>query len=353
MAFAQSGTSTAAEYQTHLSYLGFEPGGIDGRMGGGTRAALRLFQLQNGLPVTGRPNNRTRQAIINGVNRKITQQFGKSLDGEYGTTAGCRVASARFRIRGLHVLHLPTWTDQTFDYTILPDRGNRFRIVWEANDRLEGQFLQYESNRDAFRTPELNMIALSRCNDQSNDSSAFDTPTVPSVPSTPIGSVEEELRALEQALTRAAELRQQIRTKLEQRNGEFGSMAAQIASLEANLNAQQTQSDELRQKLRRERRIRRDAQSNQEAAETALAEMTEERDQLLAENEDLATALNNNQSNGGGNRARLRRENTALRQEVQRLTALLTAAQQPKQKKNNGLIFKSNDGRFQFSLGGK
>jgi hypothetical protein len=38
--------------QARLSYLGFDPGGIDGVFGGGTRRAMQAFQQANGLPVT-------------------------------------------------------------------------------------------------------------------------------------------------------------------------------------------------------------------------------------------------------------------------------------------------------------
>ena len=355
MAQAQSDTSVTAEFQAHLSFLGFEPGGIDGQMGGGTRSAIRLFQLQNGLAVTGRPNSRTQQALFAGVNRKLTERFGRSLNGEYGTSAACRISTARYRIKGLHVQHLPTWTDQTFDYMLLPADGNRFRIVWEASNRLDGQFVQYDQNSEAFRVPELNMIALSKCDSQSGDSAntGFQAPSVPSVPSTALGSVEDELESLGRTLSQAQTIRETIRAKLDSRNGSFGSMSAQIASLEANLNTQQLQADDLRQKLRRERRQNRGAKDQHDQTLASLTAMTGERDQLLEENSDLLRVLNNNSQGGNGRaRAKLRAENAALKIELQRLTKLLQAQGAVKQK-DKGLIFQSNDGRFQFSLGGR
>ena len=126
----------------------------------------------------------------------------------------------------------------------------------------------------------------------------------------------------------------------------------QIASLEANLKAQQTQADDLRQKLRRERRLGRAATEKQEQTLASLVAMTGERDQLLEENADLLRLLNNNQGGNSGNRAKLRAQNAALKLEVQRLTKLLQQYGAVQQK-DQGLIFQSKDGRFQFSLGGR
>lgn len=47
-------TMSVAEAQRRLAQLGFDPGPADGMAGGRTAAALRAFQQQNGLDVTGR-----------------------------------------------------------------------------------------------------------------------------------------------------------------------------------------------------------------------------------------------------------------------------------------------------------
>ncbi len=53
--------------QLHLSYLGHDPHGIDGFLGPRTRAALRAFQAQAGLPATGEPDEVTLQALEEAV----------------------------------------------------------------------------------------------------------------------------------------------------------------------------------------------------------------------------------------------------------------------------------------------
>ncbi len=45
-----------AQVQQRLARLGYDPGGIDGRLGPATRAAIRRFQKANDLPPTGEPD---------------------------------------------------------------------------------------------------------------------------------------------------------------------------------------------------------------------------------------------------------------------------------------------------------
>ena len=45
--------------QALLTYLGFDPRGVDGVLGNGTRRALRTFQADQDLPVTGEPDAAT------------------------------------------------------------------------------------------------------------------------------------------------------------------------------------------------------------------------------------------------------------------------------------------------------
>ncbi len=53
--------------QLRLRYLGHDPHGIDGFLGPRTRAALRAFQVQAGLPATGEPDEATLQALAEAV----------------------------------------------------------------------------------------------------------------------------------------------------------------------------------------------------------------------------------------------------------------------------------------------
>jgi hypothetical protein len=50
--------------QARLTFLGFNPRGVDGLDGPGTQAALVAFQKQQGLPQTGRLDDTTRQRLV-------------------------------------------------------------------------------------------------------------------------------------------------------------------------------------------------------------------------------------------------------------------------------------------------
>ena len=50
--------------QSALTKLGYDPNGVDGVIGGGTQRAIRKFQKQNGLPVTGEMTEDTKSAIL-------------------------------------------------------------------------------------------------------------------------------------------------------------------------------------------------------------------------------------------------------------------------------------------------
>ena len=49
--------------QIRLAYVGFDPNGVDGVMGNGTRRALLSFQQARGLPANGNPDLATLEAL--------------------------------------------------------------------------------------------------------------------------------------------------------------------------------------------------------------------------------------------------------------------------------------------------
>lgn len=77
LCLAMSATVTLAQEdvrqaQLELQQLGFNPGPIDGIMGPLTRGALRDFQQDRGLAVTGRLDTRTREAL--GISRTVSRE---------------------------------------------------------------------------------------------------------------------------------------------------------------------------------------------------------------------------------------------------------------------------------------
>ncbi len=65
-----------AAVQQKLAELGHDPGRIDGLIGPQTRAALSAFQAEKGLPVTGKPDTSTLQALL-GVDRLAAPAGGR------------------------------------------------------------------------------------------------------------------------------------------------------------------------------------------------------------------------------------------------------------------------------------
>jgi peptidoglycan hydrolase-like protein with peptidoglycan-binding domain len=59
----QANRSAVARVQAGLAKLGYDPGPIDGAMGGKTESAIRAYQRDYGLPVDGRPTQELAQHI--------------------------------------------------------------------------------------------------------------------------------------------------------------------------------------------------------------------------------------------------------------------------------------------------
>lgn len=56
------------EVQQGLVKLGFDPGPIDGQMGGNTRKAIKAFENQNGLPVSGKITVELSENLLKALN---------------------------------------------------------------------------------------------------------------------------------------------------------------------------------------------------------------------------------------------------------------------------------------------
>jgi peptidoglycan hydrolase-like protein with peptidoglycan-binding domain len=52
------------QVQARLQAMGLDPGPLDGTWGPQTEAALRAYQQQRGLPMSGQPDDATRQALL-------------------------------------------------------------------------------------------------------------------------------------------------------------------------------------------------------------------------------------------------------------------------------------------------
>jgi len=63
VAFRQRPVESVFEAQVFLALRGLSPGPVDGLIGAQTRAAIRVFQQQAGLPVTGEFDGTTRQSM--------------------------------------------------------------------------------------------------------------------------------------------------------------------------------------------------------------------------------------------------------------------------------------------------
>ncbi|MFC4352013.1 peptidoglycan-binding protein [Fodinicurvata halophila] len=71
------------EIQTHLNRLGYEAGPEDGLMGSRTRSAIRAYQDDEGLLVTGQPS----QSLLNHVEESVEERFGSVEEPEEETGA--------------------------------------------------------------------------------------------------------------------------------------------------------------------------------------------------------------------------------------------------------------------------
>ena len=58
---------TVKQIQSLLTYLGYDPGGVDGSLGENTRATVLVFQAQEGLATDGSPGPMTQAALLDAV----------------------------------------------------------------------------------------------------------------------------------------------------------------------------------------------------------------------------------------------------------------------------------------------
>ncbi len=71
---------TVAAIQHNLAELGYDPGPADGRPGPKTRAAIRAFEAENRLPVTGEVSRELRQALLLAKLREMARQQTLALE---------------------------------------------------------------------------------------------------------------------------------------------------------------------------------------------------------------------------------------------------------------------------------
>lgn len=64
IAFSQSGDDTVYQAQKKLKEMGYDPGPADGIWGKKTTLALKRFQRDHGLPVTGKLDERTQAELL-------------------------------------------------------------------------------------------------------------------------------------------------------------------------------------------------------------------------------------------------------------------------------------------------
>ena len=57
--------------QEHLRAFGFDPGPVQGVFTAETQAAVGAYQARYGLPVTGRLDEKTRQALLPGFDQRL------------------------------------------------------------------------------------------------------------------------------------------------------------------------------------------------------------------------------------------------------------------------------------------
>lgn len=69
--------------QTFLASAGFDPGGIDGKYGQRTEAAIRAFQASNGLIVDGKAGPETQKALHTALGTKLAQAYGNNYNTAY------------------------------------------------------------------------------------------------------------------------------------------------------------------------------------------------------------------------------------------------------------------------------
>ena len=68
---AESARDRIANLQRALRRLGYDPGPVDGILGARTRAAIRAFQADAGLPVTGQVSERLESAVLDAAGNVV------------------------------------------------------------------------------------------------------------------------------------------------------------------------------------------------------------------------------------------------------------------------------------------
>lgn len=137
--------------QTKLAELGYEPGPIDGQMGPKTRAALRRYQMVEGLPVDGRV---TQPVLVRLTGEPAAKPASAEPDGEADAgTAKTAEAPAAGKTAGIALGPAPIY--QAGSRYVYAD--GEVRTVISVDDGL----VTWQSNRDGYSVSRNNFLVPS------------------------------------------------------------------------------------------------------------------------------------------------------------------------------------------------